>query len=824
MFRNYVITALRNFARHKLYSAINVIGLAVGLTAVILIGLYVRQELSFDRWLPHSEGIYRISLRTHIPGQPIRDSGGASAPLGPALIAEVPGVLEQARIRSAGIVAIRVGDKRYAQGVDTVDANFFTMIRLPFVTGDPAKALQRPDGVVLTQRAAIWFFGTERAMGRTLLFDNTTARTVTGILRDQPYNTQFGGDVFVRYPPLRAAAGQGAAKDGMSNLWTTMDVSSYVRLAPGVAPAAIESQIPQVILRHLSPAYISEVVSLVHGMTKDILSAQLVPLKDVHLTKYAHGGDLRPVGSRVTVYGFAVIALLLLLIAGFNFTNLATARATLRAREIALRKVCGASRRQLMAQFLTEAALTTLTALAFAFTLCEILLPIYGNFLGHPVTFDYLSDWPFVLAMIVVAVATGLLGGAYPALVLSSFRPADALRSAIAASGGSGQLRTVLVVFQFAVSIGLGIAAVVIFSQIRFANRLDLGFERDNIVVLNIEGAGLLPTVTEGMMRALAALPGVSATAASDMVPASSNAPMNIAKLQEGNRQVSIMTYSISPEFAAVYGIRLAAGRFLSRDRGADLHHGNGVGSGIESGRNILIDEHAAGAFGFTPETAIGKTVDIIGGRMTIVGVVHNVLFSGAQAVQVAPTLYYESQQNYRNISVRMKAGMIPETLNGIDRVWQRYIPDKPPVRWFVDDSLNQLYVDAERQAMLMAVFVGLSIFVACLGLFGLAAFTVGRRTKEIGIRKIFGATTADIVRLLLWQFSIPVLIANLIAWPAAWVYLHGWLEVYAYRIALSPLYFVSAGIAALVIAWATVAAHAVHVAKTNPIRSIRYE
>jgi putative ABC transport system permease protein len=678
--------------------------------------------------------------------------------------------------------------------------------------------------VVLTQRAAIRFFGTERAMGRTLLFDNATSRTVTGILRDQPYNTQFGGDVFVRYPPLQAAAGQGAAKDGMSNLWTTMDVSSYVRLSPGVAPATIESQIPPVIMRHLSPAFISEVVSLVHGAAKDIFSARLVPLKDVHLTKYAHGGDLKPAGSRVTVYGFAAIALLLLLIAGFNFTNLATARATLRAREVALRKVCGASRKQLTVQFLTEAVLTTLMALAFAFALCEILLPVYGDFLGHTVAFDYLADWPFVLAMIAVAVATGLMGGIYPALVLSSFRPADALRSAAAASGGSGRLRTVLVVFQFAISIGLGIVAVVIFFQVRFANRLDLGFERDNIVVLNIAGTGRSPTTNEGMVRALAALPGVSAAAASDMVPASSNAPMNIARLPGGNGQLAVMTYSIAPEFAAVYGIRLAAGRFLSRDRGADLHRGSGISSGIESGRNILIDEHAAGALGFTPETAIGKTVDIIGGRMTVVGVVHNVLFAGAQAVQVAPTFYYESPQNYRNISVRVKAGMIPEALDGIDRVWLRYIPDKPPVRWFVDDNMNSLYADAERQAALMTVFVGLSVFIACLGLFGLAAFTVGRRTKEIGIRKIFGATTADIVRLLLWQFSIPVLIANLIAWPAAWGYLHGWLEGYAYRIALSPLYFVSAGIAALVIAWATVAVHAVHVAKANPIRSIRYE
>jgi putative ABC transport system permease protein len=820
MIGHYIAIGVRNAARHKLFSFINIAGLAIGLTAAILIGLYVRQELSFDTWLPASERIYRISLKTHIPGQPVRDAGAASAPLGSTLVDEVPGVQEQARIRTKGFTAIRVGDNRFSEVVNTVDANFFTMIRLPFVAGDPAKALAQPDGVVLTQRMALRYFGTEQAIGRTLFFDNATPRVVTGILRDLPYNTQFNGDVFVLFPPLRPGFQSGAAGDDNSNLWTTMDVSSYVRLAPGTDPATVAAAVPGVFKRHLPASFLSVVASVIHGSASDLISAELVPLQDVHLTKYAHGSGLKPAGSRVLVYGFAAIAVLLLAIAGINFTNLATAHATLRAREVALRKVVGASKRQLMVQFLVEAVLMALLALVFALAATEMLLPACGGFLGHPLSFNVLTDWPFTLTVLAVTIVTGLLGGLYPALVLSGFRPVEALHSAAAMPRGTGLMRTALVVFQFAISIGLGIAALVIFAQIRFAGQLDVGFDRDNIVALTIDGTGVEPVAAENMMRSLAALPGVSAAALSDMVPASGNAPMNVARLPGASGQVAVLTYSVSPEFAAVYGVRLSAGRFLSRDRGADLHHGHS----LENGRNVLIDEAAALAFGYTPASAIGKSVDLIGGRVTIVGVVRNVLFSGAQAVQVAPTVFYDNPALSRHISVRVKAGMVPETLSGIDRVWQRFIPDKPPVRWFVDDSMNRLYADDERQGALMGLFVGVAIVIACLGLFGLAAFTVGRRTKEIGIRKVFGASKFAIVKLLLWQFSIPVLVANLIAWPAAWYYLRHWLDGFAYRIDLNPAFFVIPGAIALIIAWATVAGHALRVAQANPVDALRYE
>jgi putative ABC transport system permease protein len=624
--------------------------------------------------------------------------------------------------------------------------------------------------------------------------------------------------VFVLYPrPLPQTAATITNLD--PDRWLTMDVSSYVRLAPGRDPQIVAGQITAVFQRHLSPAFMSRLGSVIHGKKDDVIKAKLVPFQDVHLTPYTQGSVKSP-SSRTLVFGFAAIAALVLLVAGVNFTNLATARASLRAREVALRKVLGASKRQLVMQFVTEAVLTAWLALLLAFAATELLLPLYSGFLGHPVKLDYLGNWPFVAAMVAIAGMTGLVGGIYPAFILSSFRPGRVLHSKAAGAANTALTRTILVVFQFAVSIGLAIAAAVIFTQIRFASHLDLGFDRDNIVMVHLNGAGLSPASLESMSGEISALPGVAGVAMSDKVPGSGNSPANVVRIAATGATIQVMNYSVSPEFAAIYGVKLEAGRFLSRDRGTDLHHG----AQPEGGRTVVIDDHAARAFGFTPDSAVGKTIDVIGGRVTIVGVVHNVLFAGAQAVQVAPTLLYEDPDLYSEMSVRLKAGQALQTLAAINRIWQRHVPARPFYGRFVEESVRLFYADAERQGALLSIFVILAVFIASLGLFGLAAFVVERRTKEIGIRKVFGARTRDLIFLLLWQFSIPVLLANAIAWPVAYYYLRQWLEGYAYRVSLNPGYFVAAGLAALCIAWLTVSAHAVRVARANPIHALRYE
>jgi putative ABC transport system permease protein len=772
----------------------------------------------------------------HVPGQQPVDFGAASEPLGAVMVAEVPGTVEQTHIVSKD-VTVDVAHRQYMESINAVDKNFFTIIKLPLRTGDPATVLARPDGVVLSETTARSYFGTADAVGRTLLFDEKRPYTVTGILRDLPYNTQFAGGIFVQIePPLpkRAAApvspkaSQSEANGGEQTQqtdydpegWTKSDASTYIRLAPGINPHAIEREIPKVFARHLSPAFKAAISSFAHMPIEQFVTAKLVPLPDVHLTPRISGAGMKAPGSKVSVYGMIAIAILILIVACCNFTNLATACAAIRAKEVGLRKVLGAVRKQILVQFTFESVLAAFVALVFSLAAVEILLPFYSAFLGRNMSFDYLGNLRFSLIVVAIAGLAGLCGGFYPALVMSGFRPVQVLRPVALGQTGRGPLRTVLVVMQFAISIGLGIAAAVVFSQTNYARHIDLGIDDRNIIAVSTYQTNLDARSRENFMREIAAAPDVEAAALSQRVPGSDSMNLDFATLPGSLQRVSVQVIGISPEFPSVYGMKLAAGRMLSRSHGADAVKGGfNLGSG-----NVVIDENAARAFGFTPQSAIGKHLNMVGGQVTIVGVARNVLFNGARSIQVAPAIYSFNDRNTSTLSVRLKAGRISEGLAGIDRTWHRFVPDKPILRWFVDDSMNRLYAEDEKQGVLLTVFVAVAILIAALGLFGLAAFTVERRTKEIGLRKVFGAETGDIVRLLLWQFSIPVLIANLIAWPVAYYYLRHWLDGYAYRIALGPFYFVAAGFVALLIAWATVIAHAVHVARANPVNALRYE
>ena len=404
MFRNYLTVAVRNFVRHKLYSFINVAGLTVGLACAILIGLYVRGELSFDRWLPDSRRLYLVDFSMHTPGQEAVDLGGSPIPLGRSMIAELPGIEAETHL-AYRTNAIRIGERSFLDIVRVVDPDFFTVIRLPFAAGNPDAVFRNPDTVVLSQTAARKYFGEENPIGKLMVFDNKTTRMVTGVIRDQPYNTQFDGNIFVPYrlPPPTVAANGAPQTSFETDEWTRFPAKTYVRLAPGVSAKSIATGIPALLLRHFSSNTIASALSVLGVPVEKIFTAKLVPLSDVHLTADIHHG-VQQGNTLATVYGFAAIALLIILTACFNFTNLATARAALRSREVGMRKMLGATRRQLMVQFLAESVLTALLALILAFALVEMALPAYGRFLGHTVAFDYFRDWPFTLAAIGTAV------------------------------------------------------------------------------------------------------------------------------------------------------------------------------------------------------------------------------------------------------------------------------------------------------------------------------------------------------------------------------------------------------------------------------------
>jgi putative ABC transport system permease protein len=832
LFRHYLVTALRNLVKNKLYSFINIAGLSVGLSCAIFIALFVRDELSYDKWIPGSANLYRVELTFHMRGRTPWPLASAPFPVLRAMQDRIPEVKATTHLVPEP-KTVTVDDRQFVETVAVVDPNFFQVIKLPLAQGDPTHVFDQPESIVLSQSTARKYFGEVDPVGKIvtvtgsgIMCDRSDTGclaavhplTVTGVLRDLPPNTHLVADLIV---PNSSQADELPPAFREQAWFSTNGSFDYVSLAPDADPDTVLAKLT---------AALDQVVSTDQaGMRPSELEQyHLTRFWDLHLTSDNYGG-MKPPGSWTTVYGFATIGFLILVVACFNFMNLATARATLRAREISLRKAVGATRSQLIFQFLGEALLMALFSLIIALALVEVLLPAYNSFLDRRITFDYLSDWSFLLAIVASAIIAGLLSGAYPALVLSGFRPAAVLKTSAATQTGSGLMRTALVVGQFAVSIGLGIAAGVVFSQIHFARNIDLGFKRDGVVILRGITA-LAPSASESLARTLRSNPDIAEVAFSNGVPFDlfnvSNIPVQI---QGQSQSFTAHIVDMGPEFPSLYGMRLLAGRLLSSARGTDVFtsypfFSTPPASDADIGRNVLINEEAARRFGYSAQEVVGKT--IIGGNhapVTIAGVLGNSMIDGMKE-SMEPAVYVDYPQSYTLLSIRLHGLRMAESLAYIDKTWRSFAPTSAIQRYLLDDAFEGLFKADEKQGVMFSLFVGIAIWISCLGLFGVAAFTAERRTKEIGIRKVFGARTRDVVRLLLWQFSIPVLIANAVAWPIAYYYLHHWLEGYAYRISLNPLYFLAAGATALVIAWITILAHALRVGRSSPIRALRYE
>jgi putative ABC transport system permease protein len=820
MFRNYIVVALRNIIRHKLYSFINIAGLTVGLVCAIFIILFIRDEISYDKWIPDSENLYRVESTFIRSGE----SGAWSPyPVPVAMQQEIPEVTGITHITGAQ-PTVMIDNRVFSDQFDVVDPDFFQLIKLPLTEGNPATVFSQADSVVLSQTRARKYFGDAEPLGRTIVLsenrcDNQDENChvaqytmkVAGVMRDMPHNSHLALDAI--FP---TTSNTDPLPQREKRAWFNTHGWSYVRLAPGADPKAVAAKIKPIIDRSADPSIFSNL----NLRGSDILNITLTPFRDLHLTTDRRGGMKAP-GSWTTIYGFATIGILIQLIACFNFTNLATARATMRAREVSLRKVMGATKAQLVIQFLGESLLISLFALLVALAVVEVLLPGFDQFLQRPITFHYLSDWPVLAGAIVIAMVSGLLGGAYPAFVLSGLRPAAILRANQTKQAGSGTLRTVLVVLQFAVSIGLGIAALVIFAQISFARNMDLGFRKDDVVIVS---ARSMPQETrEAFERALRNLPGVMSVTASNYVPLDGNNSTWDVHLPGNTSNPVMRVVPNDPDFPKTYGVKLLAGRLLDRTRGADATSAHFMPTYSGQPFNVLINERAMKAFGFSLQDAVGKHVFLHHTDVTVIGVLRDFKWSGT-IEPVKPTIFYNDPVGNDVISIRLRGQDTPQALNSIDRLWRRFAPTVAMQRHFLSNDFDRQFRADDRQGAIFGLFVGIAIVIACLGLFGLAAFTAGRRTKEIGIRKVFGARVRDVIFMLLWQFSTPVLLANVIAWPLAWYYLHNWLQGFADHISLNPAYFVGTGFVALLIAWTTIFSHALRVARANPIHALRTE
>jgi putative ABC transport system permease protein len=824
MLQHYFVAAVRSLAHHRLYTFINIAGLSIALAAAILIVLYVRDQLSYDAWVPGTTHLYRLERGLSVPGHGLVHTAQCPFPVLKAVgeqLAPVRAFTHMAPQRAT----VRIGDKLFHDSVTFVDPSFFEVIHLPLLDGDPARALAQPESVVLSESFARKYFGRTDVVGRVLTvnpdlaggckgddsacLNATYPLTVTGVLRDLPHNTQLLANIVAP----NSSRADSMSQQAKSSEWLANNfVFGYVELAPGVMPEAVSAQIVPLLDRLVDLKKLGY-----SGTLSQFEPSQyfLTPFRDVHLTSDQNGG-MRPPGSWTTVRALAGIAMLIVLVACCNVMNLATARASLRSREIAIRKLGGAKRRQLVAQLLGEAVLMAFISLAVALSLVEVVQPAYGRFLEAPISLSY-TDGSLMALLIAGAAGVGLLGGLYPALVLSGFRPVSALKPGGAGVPGSGLLRAILVVAQFAISIGLGVAAVVVLRQIDFARHVDLGINRENVVV--VHGiARMTPSERDTFASALKANPDIESLAYSRGVPFGLWGFYDVIQMPGGPR-VEAEEINISPEFPTLYGMRLLAGRLLSADRAGDLWTSGGA-------HNLLINEAAARRLGLSPAEAVGKISYTADQAATIVGVVADANLRGVHDPLEPITFRFDNSRagTMADLSARIRAGRIAETLAYIDRTWRTLEPGASIQRAFLSESMERFFRQDEREGTLLGIFVGIAIVIACLGLFGLTVFTAERRTKEIGVRKIVGARTSDILRLMLWRISLPVLIANLIAWPLAYHYLSRWLEGYAYRIWLSPAYFLAAGLAALFIAWATVFVHTLRLARASPVQALRYE
>jgi putative ABC transport system permease protein len=816
--------ALRGFVRHKLYSFINVAGLAIALACAILILLFVRDQFSYDAWLPGTENLYRLAATFHLPGNAPMPSTACPFPVLTAVGQKIPGVKAVVHV-VAEKMTVMAGDRKGYETVTVVDPNFFQVLRVPLLRGDAVQALQQPESVVVSESMARRYFGDADPVGKVLrvsgkLIDYCAPHdascsgygvshplTVTGVMRDLPHDTQLVADFVVSN---RSQADEVTQTEKDSFWAASLGAYGYVELVPGARPSAVLAALDPILDASVDFKSLG-----VHVRGSVGERYQLVPFREVHLDNDKHGG-MTPGGSRATVYGFAVIALLIVLVACSNYMNLATARATLREREIAVRKVAGATRAQIALQILSEAVVTVLVSLGIALSLAEILLPAYDRFLGEPLRLDYFTDWRLLLAMLGGAVAVGLLSGIYPALVLSGFRPAVALKSGGTGRSSSGLLRSVLVVSQFAVSIAVGIAAAVVFRQISYARNVDLGFNRDGVVVLR-DLINLSPEARDSLARIMRSGPGIDAVALSDTVPLDLwNSFYLTLRSDHVPSGTSIRFMRAGPTFPSLYRIRLVAGQLLSESQ--DLQK-----PFTSTPLPVLINAMAARRLGYLPDQAVGRTLSSPWGSMRVIGVLDDVTMRGVTGLP-EPSVYLPDGGQATFLSLRVRAAQLPQALRFIETVWHAVAPSVAMDSYFLDDAFNDQFASDEKQGTMFAVFVVIAVLIGCLGLFGLAVFTAERRTKEIGIRKVSGARTNDIMRLMLWRISVPVLAANVVAWPVAYYYLHQWLEHYAYRITLNPVYFLAAGGVALIIAWATVYANTLRLARTSPIHALRYE
>ena len=807
MIKNYIKTAYRGLMKNKGFTFINVFGLALGLATCLLIVFYVFDELSYDRYNTKADRIYRVNNEIKFGGME-NSYAITPAPTAAALKADFPEIEQVARLRNRGGNQVKKGTQDIQEDrMVYADNSIFDVFTLPMVDGSPDKALTAPHTVVITEDMAKKYFNTISAVGKVLTVNDSIQYKVTGVIKNIPKESHFHFDFFMSMATIDEAK---------QTTWFSNNFSTYILFKPGVDPKGFAAKLPDFMVRHAG----SELQAILHMDFKTLekngsyFKFSLIPLTKIHLESTSVDG-IEPGGNIDYVYIFTATAIFILLIACVNFMNLSTARSTNRAREVGVRKVLGSPRSALIAQFLTESILVTLAGAIIAVFTAWAFLGLFNHMSGKDLTITpQILGW-LLPALLIIILVVGCLAGSYPALFLSGFQPIQVLKGKLAGGFKAGYLRSALVVFQFAISIILIVGTLVISNQLRYIQNKDLGYNRDQVLVIkNVWALGNAQGTFKQEVKQLA---GVQSATLSNALPTDENSnSTTYFKDPVIDQKRSVLTYdwNVDEDFISTMGIKMAAGRNFSKDMGTDS-------------MAVVVNEAFAKQLDYSnplnqPVYSPANQTATKMAKYHIIGVVKDFNFESLKT-KITPLLFNLSK-GAGTLSVRISSSDIPALIQNIQNRWKGLSSNREFSYSFLDDNFDALYRSEQRTGAISIAFTSLAIIIACLGLFGLAAYAAEQRTKEIGIRKVLGANVTTIVNMLSKDFIRLVLIAIVVAIPIGWWAMHSWLQGFAYRQNIQWWVPVAAALSAIAIAFITISFQSVKAALTNPVKSLKSE
>ena len=790
MFRNYVHTALRNLLRNPVYALINIFGLSIGIACSLLIMIFIKHEISYDKFHEKRDHLYRMIFELKSPDFEIT-SPQMTAPVTPDLAEEFPEVNHTTRI-----TAYRQGFFNYhniaykAENVLYADSSFFEMFSYNLLLGNPETVLKEPFSLVLNEEMANHIFGDENPVGKIVRWNNRDDLVITGVVKSVPVNSHLQLTSLISFSSLY--------EDKRLHMdWNGgMQYYHYIELKPGVSVKSVEAKLPDFMYQHINYLY---------EQYNSSINASLQPVRDIHL-KSGYAGEIGIVGSLSGIYIYSAIALFILFIACINFMNLTTAKSTRRAREVGMRKVVGAARNSLVAQFLGESVIMSLIGLILALVIIEVLLPEFRNMVNRELELYQLKNLDLIIGIPIFIIVVGILAGSYPAFYMSAFKPVNVLKGIFSGQKGSTGFRNILVLIQFAVSLVLIICTLVIYTQLRYIKSKDVGYQKENILVLQFTSEGF-KNKYEILKANLKNIPGILSSSATSEIPGR-GFTSNGYQPEGYDQFLMFNAVDVDYDYVQTMGLQVLQGRAFSQEFPSD----KGA---------YMINETLAKELNW--ENPLEKTI-FRGGEHQVIGVVKDFHFASLHQ-EISPLIFHMAPYlGYDFLMVRINTEHLNNLIGNIKHAWQQIDPNEPFEYFFLDDVFNEMY-RAEKKMSTILLYVAITaVIIACMGLFGLTLYSTEQRIREIGVRKVFGSTVTRVVFLLTGNFTRWVLLANILAWPVAYLIIRKYMQIYAYRINLPIWIFFLTAFAAYLIALFTISFQSIKAGTTNPAEALRYE